>query len=192
MALTMRWQARALAAAILLTAALGTLEAVDPVQEGLTGRYFFSVQSHDVPVHTHVDPAPSTGRLADAWNPPVPQQFSATWEGSLLVLRHGRYTFATVSDDGSHVYVDGTLIVDNGGAHAPARRTGSVELARGVHAIAVDYDQRGGGTTWSCSGAETRAGSRRCHLGSWRRERHGLRQPSRASSCGSPWPRRAG
>ena len=136
---------RAFAAAVLLAAGLGVVKSLDPLQEGLTGRYFFSVESRDVPVHTQIDAPPSTDRLAAAWNPPVPHTFSATWEGSLLVLSSGRYSFATISDDGSHVYVDGTLVVDNGGAHPPTQRMGSVTLQRGVHAIAVDYDQRGAG-----------------------------------------------
>ncbi len=138
------WRVRAFAAAALLTAGLAVIAKVDPLQEGLTGRYFFGVEPRTVPVHTRVDAPPSTDRLAAAWNPPVPDTFSATWEGSLLVVADERYTFATISDDGSHLYVDGKLVVDNGGAHAPARRLGSVVLQRGVHSVALDYDQRGG------------------------------------------------
>ena len=32
-------------------------------------------------------------------------------------MRGGTYTLATASDDGSLVYVDGQLVVDNGGGH---------------------------------------------------------------------------
>jgi 4-amino-4-deoxy-L-arabinose transferase-like glycosyltransferase len=128
----------------LLALTLAAARHVDPVKQGLTGRYFFALDSQTAPVRTTVDAPPSSERFASAWVPPVPQTFSATWDGGLLVLRAGTYTFATVSDDASRVFVDGTLVVDNGGAHAPQQRTGSVFLERGVHAVFIDYNQQGG------------------------------------------------
>ncbi len=125
--------------------ALAAAKQFDPLKQGLTGRYFFVLDSQTAPVRTTVDAPPSSERFADAWNPPVPQTFSATWDGGLFVSRAGTYTFVTVSDDASHVFVDGTLVVDNGGAHGPEQRSGSVVLTRGVHAVFIDYDQQGGG-----------------------------------------------
>jgi hypothetical protein len=60
------------------------------------------------------------------------------------VLRGGTYTFATHSDDGSWLYVDGTPVVDNGGGHAAKTAQGTVTLDRGVHEIFVKYFQEGG------------------------------------------------
>ena len=60
-------------------------------------------------------------------------------------MHDGPYTLATISDDGSWVYVDGQLVVDNGGRRGwPRGATGPVTLTRGVHAIYVRYAQEGG------------------------------------------------
>ncbi len=144
MAVIASWRLRAILGLTLLLLLLGIATRLDPVKEGLAGQYFFTADSNSAPVHGSVDAPPSTDRLGSAWNPPVPNVFSATWNGALLVLRDDLYTFATVSDDGSHLYVDGQLVVDNGGAHGPLQKTGSMHLTRGVHAIFVDYNQQGG------------------------------------------------
>ena len=47
-----------------------------------------------------------------------PDRFAMTWTGMLGVEVGGTYTFTTESDDGSHLYVDGKMVVDNGGARA--------------------------------------------------------------------------
>ena len=68
-----------------------------------------------------------------------------TWAGSFLVMHDGPYALATISDDGSSVYVDGQPVVDNGGRREwPRGATGLVTLTRGVHTIYVRYAQEGG------------------------------------------------
>ena len=63
----------------------------------------------------------------------------------MLAMHDGVYALATISDDGSSVYVDGQLVVDNGGHRVwPRGATGPVTLTRGVHAIHVRYAQDGG------------------------------------------------
>ncbi len=53
----------------------------------------------------------------------------------------GRYRFSLMADDGAMLYVNGRLVVDNGGMHAPRTRTGYVELDPGEHTVRVDYFQ---------------------------------------------------
>ena len=50
-----------------------------------------------------------------------------------------QFTFYTNSDDGSMLYVDGNLVVDNDGGHGPQERSGSVVLSKGTHVIEVLY-----------------------------------------------------
>ena len=138
-------RARAVLTIVLVALALAAITAIDPLKQGLTGRYFFTVDAQKAPVHVSIDAPPSSHRFAAVWNPPVPPAFSATWDGALFVWRAGTYTFATVSDDASSLHIDGTLVVDNTGAHEPRQRTGSVFLARGMHAVFLDYNQQGGG-----------------------------------------------
>ena len=60
-------------------------------------------------------------------------------------MHDGPYALATISDDGSSVYVDGQIVVDNGGRRVwPRGATGLVTLTRGVHSIYVRYAQEGG------------------------------------------------
>jgi hypothetical protein len=76
---------------------------------------------------------------------PMGSPFSIQWNGFLLVPEKGLYTLITESDDGSWVYVDGNLVVDNGDKHAVRRAMGDVNLTRGYHPITIRYFDAGGG-----------------------------------------------
>ena len=57
----------------------------------------------------------------------------------------GNYTFYTNSDDGSQLFVNGTMVVNNDGLHGPQERSGSINLAAGEHSLAVTFFERTGG-----------------------------------------------
>lgn len=67
--------------------------------------------------------------------------FGIRYEGSFEVVAQGSYEFRIVSDDGSRVYIDDKLIIDNDGQHPPRSRSAAIDLTRGQHAIRVDYYQ---------------------------------------------------
>lgn len=67
--------------------------------------------------------------------------FSAVWSGTIVLPRTGRYVFATDSDDGSWVDLDGTPVVVNGGVHTKRRVEAVLTLPAGPHAIEVRYVQ---------------------------------------------------
>src|SRR5262249_42746958 len=71
--------------------------------------------------------------------------FALKFEGFLKIEREVMYTFIVTSDDGSRLYVDGKLVVENDGIHAPLTREGSARLTKGVHKITVGFMQGGGG-----------------------------------------------
>ena len=71
--------------------------------------------------------------------------FSLRCQGFFVATESKRYEFTLDSDDGSRLYINGTLLVDNEGSHAMTKKTGSVVLAKGVHAFRIDYSQSGGG-----------------------------------------------
>lgn len=152
------WRTQALLGTLGLTALIAITAGVDPLKPGLNARYFLTADARAVPLHGGIEIPPFTQRLSAAWPPPVPTEFSATWEGAILVPADDVYTFATRSDDGSRLFVDGGLIVDNGGPHGPELKSGDVRLTRGVHGIFLEYDQRGGGyeldVLWARGGAE--------------------------------------
>ena len=41
--------------------------------------------------------------------------------------------------DGSRVFIDGNLIVDNSGYHGTQQKTGAVRLWAGYHSVVIDY-----------------------------------------------------
>ena len=57
----------------------------------------------------------------------------------LEVTTAGEYTFYINSDDGSKLFVNDALIVDNEGRHSPAEKSGTVTLQPGRHALRLDY-----------------------------------------------------
>jgi hypothetical protein len=132
------------AMATLVLAVLNLAAALDPLSEGLRGTYHTDAKWRSAPARLTIDPAPSTYRLFLAWRGSPPAVFSATWTGYLIALREGDYTLATSSDDGSQIYVDERIVVDNSRGHAGQIARGSVHLTRGVHRILITYFQDGG------------------------------------------------
>lgn len=66
--------------------------------------------------------------------------------GYLNVPVDGIYTFSLLSDDGSTLSIDGEMVVDNDGPHAPRELAGQKALAKGLHALEVRYFDQNGGT----------------------------------------------
>ncbi len=144
MSLFRGWRLALLGATIFVLVPLLLMRWLDPIPEGLVATYYSNASWSSDPVHAAIDARPSTDSFIDAWHGTPPDEFSATWTGSFIVLRPGAYSFATISDDGSWVYIDGQLVVDNGGNHEARRAVGSIPLERGVHSIFVRYFQAGG------------------------------------------------
>jgi hypothetical protein len=79
------------------------------------------------------------------------ENFGVQFVGQLFVSRQGAYAFFTNSDDGSVLYIDGNLVVNNDGNHAAQERSGTAQLTAGYHAIRVAYFQSGGGKSLTVS-----------------------------------------
>lgn len=139
---------RALIMLVPAVAGLGVLFAARsalPAANGLVAWYYTNAQWADQPAMTIVDARPSSAAMTARWGGAPPQVSSVAWTGFLTVGRSGLYHFATTSDDGSWLYIDNQLVVDNGGAHGPETRSGQIQLDRGAHRIRLRYAQLGGG-----------------------------------------------
>ena len=55
------------------------------------------------------------------------------------------YIFSLTSDDGSRLYIDDVLIIDNDGLHGPIQKEGAAALAKGWHPIRVEWFNKTGG-----------------------------------------------
>ena len=71
--------------------------------------------------------------------------FSYSFEGYLKVPESGVYTIYSESNDGSLLYIDDKLLVDNDMHHKVQERFMKVGLAAGFHKIKLEYFQMGGG-----------------------------------------------
>lgn len=77
------------------------------------------------------------------------QELYQTWfivkcTGYLVVLNNGWNEFDTTSDDGSNLYVNGTLVVNNDGLHGAQQKTGAKLLQVGVASFELDFLQAAG------------------------------------------------
>ena len=106
---------------------------------GLLGRYFRGADNFEgTPALVQID-------AYVAPNDPLPAPFSIEWLGQVYAPRSGQYIFATNSDDGSFVFIDGQMVVDNGGHHGDIFKEGTITLEEGFHDLRLRYFQVDGG-----------------------------------------------
>ena len=77
---------------------------------------------------------------------PPQDQFALVMNGKLLIRKAGTYEFFLRSNDGSRLFIDNQMVIDNDGPHsADSEKQGQVELSEGMHPIRLHYFQAGGG-----------------------------------------------
>jgi hypothetical protein len=79
------------------------------------------------------------------------ENFAVQYDGYLKIPEDGVYTFYLNSDDGALLFIDGALIVDNDGRHAPQEESGAVVLKSGYHQIKAGFFQASGGKSLDVS-----------------------------------------
>lgn len=80
----------------------------------------------------------------------IGENTALVFQGQINIETDGQYTFSTLSDDGSKLYIDGKLTVDNDGDHGVQEKQGSITLSKGKHQIKVEYFNAGGGCFLNC------------------------------------------
>ncbi len=70
--------------------------------------------------------------------------------GFLKLDQPGDFHFDLASDDGSKLFIDGQLIVDNDGIHPNQKRTGKAKLKKGMHEVVVTFFNAGGEWELTC------------------------------------------
>ena len=73
--------------------------------------------------------------------PSVTEDFAIRFRAELKIDTPGIYTFELSSDDGSQLYINGKLVVDNDGIHGTVSKQGSVKLDIGIHPVEIRYFQ---------------------------------------------------
>jgi fibro-slime domain-containing protein len=156
----------ALAFSVLSSVLVAAAVAAPPLEPGLVGEYFAlegeladfpDLPTGLKPTLVRVDRQVNFVEGAFAATK-LSSNFYARWTGALKVEKPGRYTLGTRSDDGSRLFINNKLVVDNGGLHATTKRTGTVDLDAGTHDLRLEFFQAGGGAScellWIPPGAE--------------------------------------
>jgi hypothetical protein len=67
--------------------------------------------------------------------------FMIEYTGAFSVGKDGTYEFRLHSDDGSYLFIDGVMVIENDGKHQPTSRSGSIPLRTGLHQLRLLYAQ---------------------------------------------------
>ena len=88
----------------------------------------------------------------------LPDHFGIIFKGYLLVPETGVYSFVTRSDDGSKLFINNTLVVDNDGSHGEIAASGRIALEKGLHPYVLyyfeDYEEESFSWSWKLPGAD--------------------------------------
>ena len=126
---------------------------------GLVAEYFALPEVHDFPdvagrkpTFVRIDKDVNYDEVqGDFYGTHMAENFYARWTGILRIEKAGHYSLFTASDDGSRLSIDTRVIVDNGGMHSMAEKSGSVELLPGDYGLKIDFIQGGGGAACKVS-----------------------------------------
>ncbi|MDP6114234.1 MAG: PA14 domain-containing protein, partial [Planctomycetota bacterium] len=93
---------------------------------------------------------PTASGIADAIDLTTPVlknkgAFGLRFSGAIIAPVSGTYTFYIKSDDGSMLYLDDKLLINNGGRHGPVEKEGTIRLSSGAHRLLVTMFDSGGG-----------------------------------------------
>lgn len=67
--------------------------------------------------------------------------FAIEYTGYFYIGKEGRYCFRLTSDDGSKLYIDKKMVINNDGGHPAQMMQGAIKLSPGIHEMRVQYYQ---------------------------------------------------
>ena len=116
---------------------------------GLYAEYFNNMTLEGKPAVTQIDPPVNFDWGGDVpWKGITRDNFSIRWTGRLRVPKSGDYELAARSDDGTRLWLDGKLIVDNWKDQAATTMSAKVKLEAGRdYDLKLEYYQHGGGSS---------------------------------------------
>ena len=121
----------------------------DTSASGLSGRQFASTISDTAHIDfTQTAGSTRTDATIDSNDAGVlPAGQAIQWTGKVNITAGGSYQFQIASDDGSRLFVDGVLVVQNDGPRGKdtGGTSAALTLSAGLHDIRMDYVNSGGG-----------------------------------------------
>jgi beta-glucosidase len=114
--------------------------------KGLKAEYFDNNDLSEKPVVTKVDP-----NIDYDWggDPPIDElgatNYSIRWTGKFIPPVTGKYTLLLTSDDGSRMYLNDKLLINNWGDHNELTQPATLMLQQGKsYSVKIEYYQKGG------------------------------------------------
>jgi hexosaminidase len=95
-----------------------------------------------------------TGKTFDLTSNSLPHRWGGygfQFKGYIDIPSDGDYTLSIASDDGSKLFLDDKLLINNDGIHASIELSGKTMLVKGKHRLEVWYFQAGGASDLSVS-----------------------------------------
>ncbi len=122
---------------------------------GLTGTYFQGISFAGTPLLTRLDSTVNFNFAGGSPAPGIPNdQFSIRWEGQVEARSDELYTFYVTSDDGTRLFVNDQLVVNNFTDHAATEGSGTIALRLGQrYSIRLEYYENGGDASATFPGA---------------------------------------
>ncbi len=69
----------------------------------------------------------------------IEDYWGVKFTGFIEIPRDGSYSFSTLSDDGSRLFINNTMVADNDGIHGPFSVKGTIDLKKGKYPVRLDY-----------------------------------------------------
>ncbi len=119
------------------------------IQPGLIGEYFainnpisdFPDYDALIPNYVQLDTQVNVAPTYDTFNglPGLYDYFAVRWTGNVFIETAGDVTFYLNSNDGSRLFIDGELLINNGGLHGMQIVQGTTFLEPGHHQLRLEY-----------------------------------------------------
>ncbi|MFH1198310.1 MAG: glycoside hydrolase family 3 C-terminal domain-containing protein [bacterium] len=118
-------------------------------QHGLKAKYYVNEKFEGNPKVERID-----SQIKCFWQGGSPvdgigeDHFSVQWEGYLQAPKGGEYSLELSSDDGSRMFIDDELVIDNWGDHGLDTKSYEIKMeANEIHKIKVEFYENGGDAT---------------------------------------------
>lgn len=87
---------------------------------------------------------PSTGAAWEGLDTRFVETYASRHTGVINILEDGDYTFFLSSDDGSKMWLDGELVINNDGLHGMVERSATRTQTAGFHDLRIEFFENGG------------------------------------------------
>ncbi|MHC0439276.1 family 20 glycosylhydrolase [Flavobacterium sp. 3-210] len=127
--------------------------AIKPTKKGLKYDYYTGTfqQVQDLELIKPVNSGIFEGAISsEKWKTKTERYIGLKFDGYIFIPETANYTISTLSDDGSKLFIDNELVVNNDGIHWLNEAYGAVKLEKGFHKLNISYFDQIGGTTLTC------------------------------------------